>query len=151
HTVHGSFKLKSGTIRLDPASGKANGVIIVDATSGESGSSGRDKKMHQDVLESRKFPEIVFAPKQVKGTLLPGAVSQFEVSGTFRLHGADHELTLAIAVQPAGQKLNAATHFVVPYAAWGLKNPSVFFLRVSDKVEIDVRAAGQILPAAPQN
>ena len=38
HTVHGSFKLKNGTISFDPATGKATGVFVVDATSGDSGS-----------------------------------------------------------------------------------------------------------------
>jgi len=150
HTVHGSFKLKSGTIRLDLASGKVSGTVIVDSTSGNSGGAGRDKRMHQEILESRKFPEIVFTPNQVKGALSPGGISQLEIAGIFQLHGQDHELTLIMAVQPAGSQVQASTHFIVPYAEWGLKNPSVFLLRVNDKVEIDVHAVGQIAPAAAQ-
>jgi polyisoprenoid-binding protein YceI len=50
HTVEGTFKLKSGTIRFDPTSGKIGGSIIVDATSGESGNAGRDRKMHREIL-----------------------------------------------------------------------------------------------------
>jgi len=30
----------------------------------------------------------------------------------------------------------------VPYIQWGLKNPSLLFLRVNDHVDIDLRAAG---------
>ncbi len=42
HTVHGSFKLKRGTIRYDFANGDAAGEIVIDAQSGESGSQARD-------------------------------------------------------------------------------------------------------------
>src|SRR5437867_3784777 len=50
HAVHGTFAFKNGALRVDPASGKANGEIGVYATSGDSGNDGRDKKMHKDVL-----------------------------------------------------------------------------------------------------
>jgi polyisoprenoid-binding protein YceI len=52
HTVRGAYKLKRGQIRFDPITGKANGAVIVDATSGESGNKSRDKKMHKEDLES---------------------------------------------------------------------------------------------------
>jgi polyisoprenoid-binding protein YceI len=144
HTVHGTFKLKSGEIRFDLSTGKASGKIVVDATSGESGNESRDKKMHVDYLESQKFPEIVFAPTQVKGTLNPGAASEFEVIGVFRLHGSDHEFTLNVTVQPGTEKLEAKTQFTIPYVRWGIKNPSTFILRVSDKVDIEVQATGNL-------
>ena len=38
HTAHGTFQLKRGDLRFDPAGGKASGKLVVDATSGESGS-----------------------------------------------------------------------------------------------------------------
>jgi len=143
HTVEGTFKLKSGTIRFDPSTGKMSGSIIVDATSGESGNGGRDRKMHREILESGKYPEIVFTPAQVKGAFDPKGPSKLEVSGQFSLHGQDHDVTLPIEIQPAGGKLRMATHITIPYIKWGLKNPSTFILRASDKVEIDIHAAGQ--------
>jgi len=144
HTVEGTFKLKSGTIRFDPTSGKIGGSIIVDATSGESGNAGRDRKMHREILESNKYPEIIFTPSQAKGTFDQKGPSRVEVSGQFSLHGQDHEVTLPLDIQPSGRQLRMATHITIPYIKWGLKNPSTFILRASDKVEIDIRAAGQI-------
>lgn len=145
HTVHGTFKLKSSTIRFDPSTGKVSGAIIVDAISGESGNGSRDRRMHHDILESAKFTEIIFKPKQMKGALTPHGSSLIEVSGEFQLLGLDHELTLPINIQADGQKLQLVTRFVVPYVQWGLKNPSTFILRVSDKVTIDIHAAGKIV------
>jgi polyisoprenoid-binding protein YceI len=144
HTFHGTFKLKSGQIRFDPVSGKAAGAIVVDAMSGNSDSEGRDKKMHQQVLESQKYSEIVFTPALVKGAIAPQGTSQLELSGIFRLRGQDHDLTLAIAVEPlAAGQLRATANFSVPYIKWGLKNPSNFFLKVDDTVGIEIHATGR--------
>jgi polyisoprenoid-binding protein YceI len=144
HTVHGTFALKNGAIQFDPSNGKISGAIVVDATSGESGNSGRDSRMHREILESAKFPEIVFTPTQLTGTVAPQGPSKVEVSGRFRLHGKDHDVTLPVEVVADGQKLQLAFHFVIPYVEWGLKNPSTFILRASDKVEIDIRATGHL-------
>ena len=38
----------------------------------------------------------------------------------------------------------ATVHFTIPYAKWGMKNPSTLFLRVNDSVEIDLVAAGNV-------
>ena len=148
------FLLKSGEIHFDLSTGRATGKVVVDSTSGESGNSSRDKKMQHDYLESQKFPEIVFAPAQVKGALSPSGTSQVEVSGIFNLHGADHDLMLTISVQPqagtpqANDQLRATTKFTIPYVQWGIQNPSTFILRVSDKVDIEIHAVGKLAPTA---
>jgi polyisoprenoid-binding protein YceI len=152
HTVHGAFKLKSGEIHFDPAKGTASGAIVVDALSGETGNEGRDKKMHQEILETPKFSEIVFVPTHVEGTIAPQGTSQVAVSGLMKLRGQDHEITLNFAVQPGtpGQE-QATTRFAIPYVKWGLKNPSTFILRVSDKVDIEIHASGQLTSADPHH
>ena len=144
HTVHGTFALKSSTIRFDPSSGKISGAIVVDATSGDSGNSGRDKKMHREILESAKFPEIVFTPKQITGTVTAEGASKVGVSGQFRLHGQDHDVTLPIDVKADGKNLRITTHIEIPYVQWGLKNPSNFLVHVGDKVAIDIQATGRL-------
>lgn len=150
HTVHGTFKLKSGGIHFDPSTGNMGGTIVVDATSGDTDNKSRDEKMHHDVLESQQFPEIVFTPKSMKGPLTQmlnqQKPAQFEVSGSFRLHGQDHDATLAVYVQPGSAgKMDISAQFPVPYAAWGLKNPSTFVLHVGDTVNLDVHTTGRIV------
>jgi polyisoprenoid-binding protein YceI len=144
HTVHGKFALKSSTIQFDPSNGKISGAIIVDATSGDSGNNARDKKMHREILESGKFPEIIFMPGQISGTVAAGGASKVEVAGQFRLHGQDHDVTLPVDVTIDGRNLQIATHLEIPYVQWGLKNPSNFLLRVSDTVTIDIQATGRV-------
>lgn len=144
HTVHGRFFLKTSSIRFDPSTGKISGDIIVDATSGESGNSGRDGRMHREILESAKFPEINFTPTKMTGEVVAGGSSKVEISGRFRLHGQDHYVTLPIEVKSDGKNLQITTHLEIPYVQWGLKNPSNFFLRVADKVSIDIEASGRV-------
>jgi polyisoprenoid-binding protein YceI len=151
HTVHGSFKLKSGAMRFDPSTGSASGAIVIDALTGESGNSGRDNRMHREILESSTFSEIVFTPKKVMGVLAAEGASKLEVAGQLRLLGRDHDLTLALNVQSDSGQLQLTTQAEIPYVQWGLKNPSTFILKVSDKVAIEIRATGRMRIAAAAN
>jgi polyisoprenoid-binding protein YceI len=80
HTVHGTFKLEDAQLHFDPATGKVSGSVTLDATSASTDNGSRDGKMHAEVLESAKFPEIVFAPADVKGTILLQGTSEVEIS-----------------------------------------------------------------------
>jgi len=144
HTVHGSFDVKRGAVHFDPATNQVSGEILVDATSGHSGSDMRDKKMHKEVLESGHFPEIVFRPDRVEGHVATEGSSTIQVHGTFAIHGAEHEISIPVVVEMAPGKWTATSHFAVPYVNWGMKNPSTFVLRVNQSVDIDVRASGEI-------
>lgn len=146
HTVHGTFRLKRGSIHFDPATGKAGGEIVVDATSGESGNGSRDKKMHKEVLESQRFPEVVFVPDRVEGSVAKQGESKIAAHGIFRIHGADHEMTLNFAVKAKDDGLEATTHISIPYVKWGMKNPSNFLLKVEEQVEMEI-GAHAIAPA----
>lgn len=148
HTVHGTFQLKSGTIRFNPATGEASGSLVVDATSGNSGNQSRDRRMHRQILQDQTYPEIVFTPQHVSGKLEPEGTSQIELQGLMSLHGQQHPMTVAMPVQLSHDQASADVHFVVPYVKWGLKNPSTFILRVSDKVNIDVHAVGHLSDSA---
>ena len=149
HSVKGSFALKRGEIRFDPASGKIGGEILFDATSGHSGNQSRDRKMHKEVLESARFGEIGFRPDGVEGRVAATGTSTVQVHGMFRIHGAEHAITVPAEVNLSADHWTVTTHFPVPYAKWGMKNPSVLFLRVGDSVEIAFHAAGGMAAAHP--
>jgi polyisoprenoid-binding protein YceI len=148
HTVHGDFRLKRGSIQFDNATGQAGGEIVVDSASGESGSDGRDKKMHKDILESPKYSDIVFTPQHIKGAVATEGRSQIEVEGMLTMHGKSKPATMPLEVRLQGGAGTADGSFTVKYLEWGMKNPSTFILRVSDKVEIHVHAMGRMAAGA---
>ena len=147
HTVHGTFKLRSGNISFEPRTGNANGELVVDAASGESGNETRDGKMHKEILETKHYPEITFVVRKVFGQIAAQGNSTVQVQGTLHLHGADHDLNLSVPLRLNGTELKAKASFVVPYQEWGLKNPSTLLLHVSDKVQISVEAVGKLTMA----
>jgi polyisoprenoid-binding protein YceI len=144
HTVHGTFQLKRGSLALEPTSGQISGEIVVDAASGASGSGARDHKMNKEVLESKLYPEIIFHPDKIEGAVASQGKSSVQVHGMFKIHGVEHDFTVPAEVEMAADHWTATVHFTVPYAKWGMKNPSTLFLRVNDSVEIDLMAAGTV-------
>lgn len=140
HTVNGTFRLKSGLVTLDETTGVAEGEIIVETASGESGNSARDRRMQKDVLESAKYPEAIFHPQKVTGIVRDGQTQDVTVEGTFTIHGVDHPLFLQVKTTLNGNVLMAKTNFIVPYVAWGMKDPSTLLLRVGKTVQVDVDA-----------
>ena len=144
HTVHGTFRLRGGSVTFDLQSGAASGEIIVDATSGESGNDSRDKKMHKEALGSHRYPEIIFSPQHVMGKLADQGTSNLQVQGVLHIHGANHDLTLSLPVENSGGTIRASTNFVVPYQQWGMKDPSTFLLKVEKTVSLSISSVGRL-------
>ncbi len=144
HHVDGTFHVQSGKIEFDPSAQKISGVVVVAAGSGNSGEPGRDKKMNSDVLDSSHFAEVTFAPVSYQGTLALSGDSAIQVSGVFTLHGTPHDITVPMQIHIDGGNAGAKGKFVVPYVKWGLKDPSIFILKVAKEVNIDLTLNGQI-------
>jgi polyisoprenoid-binding protein YceI len=132
-------------LEFTPDAGKLSGEIVVDAASGSSGSGMRDHKMNKEVLETSRYPEIVFHPDRIEGTVAAQGKSSVRVHGMFNIHGVDREITVPAEVEMSADHWNATVHFTVPYATWGMKNPSTLFLKVNDSVEIDLTAVGNVV------
>ena len=142
HSVHGRFQLKRGSIQFNPAANAISGELVVDAASGDSGNDRRDRRMHSEILESARFPEITFAAESVEGTLVSAGPSNLKVHGKLTIHGAGHEVVVPVRVELLPDHWSVSAHFSLPYVDWGMKNPSTFLLRVERSVEIDVQATG---------
>lgn len=147
HTVHGTFNLKAGELKFDPAGGAASGSFVALATSGASGNDSRDKKMHKEILESTKFPEVVFQPTKVEGSVASEGISNVQLHGTFLLHGSTHEITVPVQAELHGGTWKGSANFSIPYVAWGLKSPNTFLLKADPAVQIELALSGSVEPA----
>ena len=147
HHVTGTFHVQSGAVDFDRTAHTMSGSIVVAAGSGNSGEASRDKKMNNEVLDVPHYSDITFAPQKFDGTIAPTGDSTLQVSGVFTLHGTPHQLTVPMQIHIEGSALNAKTHFTVPYVKWGLKDPSIFMLKVAKEVDIDLTLVGKVTPA----
>src|SRR5882724_2361841 len=124
HTVHGSFAFKKGNLRLDTSTGKASGEIIVDAASGNSGNDSRDRKMHKEVLESARYAEVIFRPERVEGEIPPQRAFTVNVHGLLVLHGSEHQLTVPVQAELAGDHWTGTVKWNEPSITWLITSPA---------------------------
>ena len=144
HTVHGTFALTRGTVQFDPETDKASGEIVVSTASGDSGDRSRDTRMHKEILESAKYPEVIFRPTQIEGHVARSGGSDVKLHGIFSIHGSDHELVATVHVELSPDRWKGTCTFDVPYIAWGIKNPSNFLLKVKPVVNVEMETAGSV-------
>lgn len=144
HDVEGTMAVKSGRIVFDPATGSASGEIVLDLKSAKTGSDGRDEDMHEKVLETGKYPAATFRAEKVRGTVAPSGASQVTLDGTLSFHGSDHKMSLPAKIQVENGRARADTELQIPYVQWGLRDPSLFVLRVAKVVDVTVHAVGTL-------
>jgi polyisoprenoid-binding protein YceI len=147
-TTTGTFHVAKGIVNFDPHSPNLSGLVDVEAGSGKTGNDTRDKKMTTQVLEAAKFSDVTFAPQTYSGTLAPSGDSTLHVTGIFTLHGSPHTITVPMTIHIDGARCTAKTHFVVPYVEWGLKDPSIFILKVAKQVDVDLNLVGFLAPGS---
>jgi hypothetical protein len=142
--VNGSFHVQSGSIEFDRSTSRMSGAVVVLAGSGQTGNDSRDKKMKKDILVVEQHATVSFEPKTYTGALASSGDSNIQVSGTFTLLGAPHEITVPMVVHLEGNNASAKAHLVVPYVQWGLKDPSFMFWKADHEVAIDLHLVGTI-------
>ena len=144
HAVEGTFHGASGDFTLIPQSGAMTGVVTVDATTGQSDNKSRDKKMTNDQLKAQTFPTVSFSPTKFSGQVKDSGDSSGQVDGTFTLLGQGHPISVPMTVHMEGDHFTASGSFQVPYVSWGVKDPSIIFLKVAKDVKISVKLSGTV-------
>jgi len=149
HTVDGSMRAKEGSVRIDPDAHEASGRFVLDATSAQTGVSRRDQKMHEKILESQTYHEIIFEPQRFSGELNRVGRSQLELHGMLELHGTKRPMDMTVIATSDGTQVKGTGTMIIPYLDWGLKDPSFFLLRVEKEVRVTIHAVGR-LSGGPQ-
>jgi polyisoprenoid-binding protein YceI len=147
HTVHGTLRAKPSALTLNQQTGEITGTVLVDATTADTGNQSRDSKMHRDVLQSMRYPDISFTSLHVDGAVAAEGTSSADVKGVLNMHGEEHEITAHLTIRIDGRAVAADATFPVKYVDWGMKNPSTVFLRVSDTVQVTVHLEGELQKA----
>jgi polyisoprenoid-binding protein YceI len=144
HIVNGTFHVQQGEVNFNPADGVASGTVVVDALSGKSGNSTRDHRMTKEELKAEDYKTISFAPTKFTGTFKANGDSTLQVHGLFTLLGTGHEIDVPMQVQVNGGQVYAVGTFTVPFVQWGMKDPSMFAIKVNKEVQIDLSLMGSL-------
>jgi polyisoprenoid-binding protein YceI len=155
HTVRGTGRVVSGELRFDPAGGPAAGAVVVDARSFATGIAARDRNMHEQVLESARFPEIRFEAERLEVRGRSASAGEVTLHGHFEIHGSRHAFAVPARValegdgarEGAGVRVDAS--FRVPYVDWGMRDVSNLVLRVADEVDVQLELRGAFEPPEP--
>lgn len=177
HTVYGRARLLSGEVRFDERTGALKGAVRIDARTMTTDNQVRDEKMHREVLETHLFAEVIFRPKKL--ALLPEEASarptrpsggrrkttnsketsargpryfSGQLLGTLEIHGSRHQLKFPVDISIQATRIHLEAHFTIPYVQWGMRDPSVFVLRVDKTVAVSINAIGILdgpLPTMP--
>jgi hypothetical protein len=78
----------------------------------------RDRKMHNEALETERYQEIIFRLDRVDGAVLTPGRSSVRVHGIFSVHGSDHEITAPAEMEISSDHWVANAHFTIPYVHW---------------------------------
>jgi polyisoprenoid-binding protein YceI len=147
HDVEGTLAAPSGAIRFDPATGTASGEIRIDLHGSKTGNDKRDRTMHNDVLETEKFPLATLHPRQIKGTFAPSGTSEVTLEGTLKIHGLEHQVAIPAKATVTNGELAVEGEFEIPFVDWGMHDPSFFLFRVDKSVKVHIKAAGSVATA----
>ncbi len=144
HRIEGSLRLLHGEVHFDERTGLAEGRIAIDARSVETGNSLRDREMHEKVLESERYGEIVFVPEALELVRLSDDRGDAVLAGRLLIHGGEHPLRIPAHVERKGEEIQIAASFRIPYVAWGMRDLSNLILRVAPEVDVHVEAVGRV-------
>ncbi|MGH7847314.1 MAG: YceI family protein, partial [Candidatus Binatia bacterium] len=104
----------------------------------------RDATMHAEVLESERFPELVFIPERLVDGRGEPSKHSLNVEGRIRIHGVERSLTIPLETTVDETRVRLRGRFVLPYVKWGMKDVSTFLLRVGKTVEVHIDAVGNL-------
>lgn len=102
--------------------------IVVPAAAMRTGNRRRDRTLREKVLETARYPEIVFELRQFTGDLSrfrPGETFSVQVVGDLTVHGKTAAVQLPVDVFVFPKAVVLTGSFPVHWRAYGLQDPSL--------------------------
>lgn len=135
----------TGQARLDPAQpggGSLNLLIKADSLEVMDDISSKDRReiestMNQSVLESAKFPDMVFTSASVTANATGEGRYQVSVAGNLSLHGIARSVTIPAQVVVMGDMLRATGELPLRQSDFGIRPVSVAggTLKIKDELK----------------
>jgi polyisoprenoid-binding protein YceI len=96
-----------------------------------------NKELREIVLETAKYPEIVFKSTEVTGRMLAGGQFEAEVGGDLTLHGVTRHIRIPATVTLSEGDLRARGEFTIDRGDYNVKATSAVhgLVRVRDKLK----------------
>jgi polyisoprenoid-binding protein YceI len=153
HTVRGVTPRFEGFVQADPLPGGGHDVrarIVVDAASMNTGNSRRDRTMREKVLETGRYPEIVFELTRFTGdlsTMRPGQNFSVQIEGALTVHGRTEPVLLPVDVYVFADHAIVTGSFPMHWKKYGLADPSFGLVKVKEPMQVVFRL--RAVPEAP--
>ncbi len=130
HRIHGKVTEMEGRVEYNREDGSVSGYVKVPVKSMKTGNTIRDNAMYRTLKES-KHPEIIFKVKEV-------SIEEGEVSGTLFIGGVGVERKLKLSIKDNVEEVFVRGKFDVRLSSHKLKRPKFGFLKVDDKVDVEI-------------
>ena len=92
-----------------------------------------NKELREIVLETEKYPELVFTSTNVSGKLLSDRSFDAKIQGNLTMHGVTRPVVIPARVTLAGSELRAQGEFTIDRSDFQVKATSAFHGMVRDR------------------
>jgi polyisoprenoid-binding protein YceI len=154
HTVRGKAPEVSGKIDAVQGAGgewQIQARIVVKAATMVTGNEKRDRTMREKVLETDRFPEIVFESRQVTVDLSlfkAGERMTAEILGDLTVHGKPAAVRLPVEVYVFPDHVVLQGSFPLSWKQYGVYDPSFGIVTVKDPMKVSFRLRAVEKPAS---
>jgi len=138
----GTTRTLSGGVVLEPGGKVVSGRFVVGLAALQSDEARRDNFIRRNTLQTDRFPEAVFVPKEVRGLSLPlrpGSRAKVEIVGDLTIRDVTRSQTWTgeYEVTSDGVRLQASTRF--RFDDFRLTQPRVaVVLSVENEIRLEV-------------
>ncbi|MGB5866635.1 MAG: YceI family protein [Arcobacteraceae bacterium] len=131
--INPSTKTISSTLQIDTTLESIKGKIMIDPLSLKSDKNGRDEHMYE-LLNTKTHPSIFFEITNIEKTK-----KYYKINGTLTLNGVSKNIVSFADIQEYRKDISIKGLFSINLTQFGMKPPSMFFVTVRDKIDINYK------------